>query len=242
MQCDGKIFDGKYIVVGIDGTGSEEWMKSDGSNSYVYRFCKTFNSNFTMMPKHLHGPDSLGTQSLSIGIKAFSIIYEEFQRLVKYSIYSEDKIRIVLVGHSRGGAIAAWVANKLKTINIQVYFIGLYDAVNWSTLNNTDVIKNSEWVFHALNGFSRSRISFLRTARSNTLGYYQEKVFITTHGGIGGDPFPSDNWKGLLPGSDFLANPAYLFEETEKNIELESKNANIWMLQKAHYCGLRFRG
>ena len=65
---------------------------------------------------------------------------------------------------------------------------------------------------------------------------------VAEYQGIGGDPFPSDNWKGLLPGSDFLANRAYLFEETEKNIELESKNASIWMLQKAQSCGLRFRG
>lgn len=32
----------KYIVVGIDGTSSGEWRRSDGSNSHVYRFVHDF--------------------------------------------------------------------------------------------------------------------------------------------------------------------------------------------------------
>jgi hypothetical protein len=30
----------KYIVVGIDGTGSREWMYKDGSNSSTYKFIR----------------------------------------------------------------------------------------------------------------------------------------------------------------------------------------------------------
>jgi hypothetical protein len=32
----------EYIVVGIDGTSSKEWMKADGSNSHTYKFVEDF--------------------------------------------------------------------------------------------------------------------------------------------------------------------------------------------------------
>jgi hypothetical protein len=32
----------EYIVVGIDGTSSQEWMKKDGSNSHTYKFIQDF--------------------------------------------------------------------------------------------------------------------------------------------------------------------------------------------------------
>jgi hypothetical protein len=32
----------EYIVVGIDGTSSREWMKKDGSNSHTYKFVEDF--------------------------------------------------------------------------------------------------------------------------------------------------------------------------------------------------------
>ncbi len=37
----------EYIVVGIDGTSSREWMKQDGSNSHTYRFVQDFKGGTT---------------------------------------------------------------------------------------------------------------------------------------------------------------------------------------------------
>jgi hypothetical protein len=37
----------EYIVVGIDGTSSEEWMKKDGSNSHTYKFIQDFKGETT---------------------------------------------------------------------------------------------------------------------------------------------------------------------------------------------------
>jgi hypothetical protein len=37
----------EYIVVGIDGTSSEEWMKKDGSNSHTYKFVQDFKGGTT---------------------------------------------------------------------------------------------------------------------------------------------------------------------------------------------------
>jgi hypothetical protein len=37
----------EYIVVGIDGTSSEEWMKKDGSNSHTYKFIQDFKGGTT---------------------------------------------------------------------------------------------------------------------------------------------------------------------------------------------------
>jgi hypothetical protein len=35
----------EYIVVGIDGTSSQEWMKKDGSNSHTYKFIQDFKGS-----------------------------------------------------------------------------------------------------------------------------------------------------------------------------------------------------
>ena len=37
----------EYIVVGIDGTSSREWMKPDGSNSHTHKFLNDFKGNTT---------------------------------------------------------------------------------------------------------------------------------------------------------------------------------------------------
>jgi hypothetical protein len=50
-----------YIISGIVGTSSKEWLKADGSNSYTYKFIlyfkgalhlKSINKSFVALPKY----------------------------------------------------------------------------------------------------------------------------------------------------------------------------------------------
>jgi hypothetical protein len=47
----------EYIIVGIDGTSSREWMKKDGSNSHTYKFIDDFKGATTngINKKWFHG-------------------------------------------------------------------------------------------------------------------------------------------------------------------------------------------
>lgn len=288
-----KIFNGCYILVCIDGTGSKDWRLKDEMNSNSNSYVKQFHDNFFLtrgFRKYLDGPTNTlsGSDCYSIASDALNFInrsLSDLERLNKlgsvyeesntnrhnYSIFSNisslykdfnKKIRIVLIGHSRGGAIATYVASKLR---FPVYFLGLYDAVNSSTtLPNTDMIKNVQYAYHAKRNLERSRYDLLfnQTALSNVSGMYKEAEFKTSHGGTGGDPFASS----LVPGfNDILVHPIALAISdlpsevaatiqqsvlnlhftpifntgmTENLIRTESRKANGWMIQNAQLHGL----
>lgn len=282
MPNQSKIFDGYYILLCIDGSGSKEWRKKDGSNSYIQQFNDKFEGS-NVFKNFLDGPSFHGLECGGIASEAINFINISLSK-IKYlygrfnsseptthdnsflaktmSIYDDRKIRIVIVGHSRGGAIATYVASQLR---FPVYFLGLYDAVNSSsTIPNTDVIKNVQYAYHAKRNLKRSRldIMFNQTALSNVSGLYVDAEFSTSHGGIGGDPLASS----LIPGfNDILVHPTALaisdlpYEVaatiqlsvlnlhftpifntgiTENLIRTESRKANDWMIQKAQLHGL----
>lgn len=248
-----------HIMVGIDGTGSKDWKRKDGSNSWVYRFC-TECTNLGVK-RYFEGPGMEGLDCQSIAFEVLTYISSEISNYFRNNDHYKkninlnlqalksptipqnflrkgsgfDMFRIVLIGHSRGGAIATYVA---KLLPYPVYFLGLFDSVNMSVmLPNTDAIQNTEYAFHALRGLKRSRaLVFPNTSRTSSSGYYEEQKFITTHGGTGGDPFPD----GFL-GKDYLAHKWLLFKKTEDDIESESRQANEWMRYKASMLGIRFR-
>lgn len=235
----------RYIVVGIDGTGSTSWMKPDGSNSHTYRFVHEFrDGTYGVDRKWFHGPSDTmqGTQTEPILQEALSFVtnrlyqlfphikkshqpfdmfdvnscqqaqYYEVTRGVRYGYYPYDPaktrrpktvaqtmktssqalaledVRLIIIGHSRGGLAATVLAKMLSPI-VKVYFLGLYDAVDRQPCLDGTVVENVHIVYHARrNPDMNSRWYFGNTSwQYKTDLEPQEKFFLTTHGGIGGD-------------------------------------------------------
>ena len=114
---------------------------------------------------------------------------------------STDQVRIVIVGHSRGGLIATVLAHMLSPI-VRVYFVGLYDAVDREPCLDGATIDNAKIVFHARRSPEvGSRKMFSNTATRYKVEQYEESFFYTSHGGIGGD-FVADPNKVSMFGDD----------------------------------------
>jgi pimeloyl-ACP methyl ester carboxylesterase len=305
----------RYIVVGIDGTGSRTWMKADGSNSHVYRFVQDFQYGaINIDRKYFHGPSDnlMGRESETILQDALDFIKNRLTRLfgpagtqvqplkmfdvnscqqsayyaeqrndfgyydttsqnvqipvkinatmLQHQALSMDDIKIVLVGHSRGGLAATVLAKMLAPV-IRVYFLGLYDSVSRQPCLDGSTVENVQHVFHAMRDpETGSRPSFGNTSTQFSRGtdYYQQK-FTTSHGGIGGDyvsdpkraSFGSDTACLVRPdfvevqthyGTTLVDNRAALTKKLHRPIEEicddGSKKADLYIREGARRMGL----
>ncbi|MEO5682176.1 MAG: hypothetical protein ABIQ88_06010 [Chitinophagaceae bacterium] len=232
----------RFIVVGIDGTGSRSWMKPDGSNSHVYRFVQDFQSGtLNIDRKYFHGPsDNLmgretepilqealdfiknrlyqlfspaGLQNIlpltmfdvnicqqgsyyaskqndfgSYGAQHIQIPVKISASMLQHQALSTEDVKIVLLGHSRGGLAATVLAKMLAPV-VRVYFLGLYDSASRQPCLDGTTIENVQHVYHALRDpevGSRPSFGNTSTQYSQPVEYYQQK-FRTSHGGVGGD-------------------------------------------------------
>jgi hypothetical protein len=101
-----------------------------------------------------------------------------------------NDVRIVLIGHSRGGLVVTNIARMLSPL-IRVYFMGLYDSVDRESCLDGMNVENVKYVAHARrNPAVGSRWTFSNTSL-NYIGVDNaeeaEEKFYTSHGGIGGD-------------------------------------------------------
>lgn len=180
-----------YLLAAVDGTGSAEWRRPDGSNSHCFRFHRDLRVP-AADKRYFEGPDSLGTRVGSIHDSVLAWILRRLGRDAGTLLCRPDDLpadtRICLVGHSRGGLIVIEVARSLYRHRLPVWFLGLYDAVDMAIGMDGSRIDNVRTTYHAL----RSRALGSRSSWGNTgqvsTGRYLEKVFETSHGGIGGDP------------------------------------------------------
>lgn len=154
----------------------------------------------------------------------------------------KKNINIVLVGHSRGGAmvldVARWIKSHLKE---RVYFMGLFDAVDMSIYIDGGKVENTKFAYHALRNALGSRDSW-GNAGLEGLPKQNIKKFATSHGGIGGDP--------VLHPKEFFADYSCSVDTLSSNIEnylgrdrgeicvQESQNSYTWMIGKARANGL----
>ena len=228
----------KYIVVGIDGTGSREWMSKDGSNSSTYKFIRDVHYGAMDIDRRwYHGPSNVvtGSDSEPILQEALDFIYQRIgtlfpnvrarsikplemfdvnscmqnqerqnmmesqgyhvprvpvtvtQPMLKNQPLTTDDVRIVLIGHSRGGLVTTAIARMLSPV-VKVYFMGLYDSVDREgCLDGMDVV-NVKIVAHARrNPEVKSRSYFKNTSLNySDVEQKEERYFYTSHGGIGG--------------------------------------------------------
>lgn len=99
----------------IDGTGA---MSEDDYAADMNRgFCSKLNKQNGPNAQYWRGPTLFGAETWSIGDEVFN------------KILNDKPSKIVLVGHSRGGAACVYVARKLKTEGINVQGMLLLDAV-----------------------------------------------------------------------------------------------------------------
>ncbi len=231
----------KYIVVGIDGTGSREWMFQDGSNSSTFKFIRDVHYGALDIDRRwFHGPSNTVTGSDNIPIlqEALEFIYQRInmlfpatrtrsvkplelfdvnscmqnqERSKTYQMerrgfhsparlpvlvtenmlasqpLTTDDIRVVLIGHSRGGLAVTALARMLSPL-VRVYFMGLYDSVDRQNCLDGMNVQNVKFVAHARRHPEvRSRTYFGNTSLKYIgVDHAEERFFYTSHGGIGG--------------------------------------------------------
>lgn len=129
-------------------------------------------------------------------------------QMISHQPLHTDQVRIVIVGHSRGGLIATLLARMLSPV-VKVYFLGLYDAVDWQPHFDTPVVENVKIVFHARRHPDvGSRSFFSNTATMYRSDYFEQKFFYTSHGGIGGSFEPGVFDKRWFPDNSCFPLPA----------------------------------
>jgi hypothetical protein len=107
--------------------------------------------------------------------------------MLAHQALSTDDVRVVIVGHSRGGLVATLLAHMLSPV-IRVYFLGLYDSVGREPCLDGSVIDNVKIAFHARRSPDvGSRWYFGNTSTMHRVEHYEESFFYTSHGGVGGD-------------------------------------------------------
>ncbi len=181
----------KWVLCCIDGTDSKNWVNAKKGNSHTLRFKQNFGKGLSSSDYYkfyLNGPADIYAASDAPSIKAVGLItilskltalfYENPSRMKDHNY-----CRVVLIGHSRGGAIAIDIAKELKNSGIQVFFMGLFDAVDRSTYIEAGSVENVKHAYHALRGLPDSRPIFGNTGIKGTIW----KKFQTSHGGVGGD-------------------------------------------------------
>lgn len=231
----------KYLVVGIDGTGSREWMNKDGSNSSTYKFIRDVHyGSIDIDRRWYHGPSNVvtGSDSEPILQQALDFIYQRISTLfpaihdrsVKplamfdvnscmqnqerttrqamegrgYQVparqpvvvtknmldnqpLTTDDIRVVLIGHSRGGLVVTALARMLSPL-VRVYFMGLYDSVDREGCLDGMTVENVRYVAHARRHPDVKSRTYFGNTSLKYVGVEQkeERFFYTSHGGIGG--------------------------------------------------------
>ncbi len=177
------------ILVGIDGTGGgffpgkarDEQYDRDFANSFVKRLC----SGGATYRKYFRGPVTLGG-----GLMA---AIAEGSQFVVNTLGMAPGQPVLLTGYSRGAAGAVAVAKRLKSANINVRALMLFDCVDRHLFADASVIPNNVgYVMHVVRDpKSKSRESFSNDGLRYTppTVYPAAYKFLCTHGGMGGTPW-----------------------------------------------------
>jgi|GEM_PF-2536855 len=182
------------LLIGIDGTGSSSWRRTDASgastNSHVFNMVRDFDGQGL----YLNGPNTIGTNVGLIADEALSFIHSQLR--------ADPNLQVNIVGHSRGGLIGINIANQLSGgfadvnggASIRVNFLGLFDAVDRAIGMSGSTINNVNNVLHIVRDpAGGSRPSFGNTGRqAGPSVSYQEVLLMGTHSAIGGGPGAGD--------------------------------------------------
>jgi hypothetical protein len=177
------------ILVGIDGTGSAVLPGAGRNAEYDVAFANSFVKRMcdaNPFARYFRGPLALGGE-----------LPEAIDGGVNYILGMRRQLPdapILLTGYSRGAAGVVVVAKRLKKLNISVRALMMFDCVDRHIAFDADVIPNNvENVCHVIRDpAGRSRLSFGNDGmRYNPPTNYivPVRMFMCTHGGMGGTPW-----------------------------------------------------
>lgn len=177
------------IVVGIDGTGSAATPGAARDTQYDIDFARSFVRQICTgnpLARYLRGPVMLGGGLVDAIQTGYNHITTQRR--------TRPTEPILLTGYSRGAAGVVSLATRLQRANIPVAAMMLFDCVDRHMFIDAEVIPNNVgYVHHVIrNPKSRSRESFNNDAmlyRPPTV-YPAAYMFMCTHGGMGGCPWP----------------------------------------------------
>lgn len=178
------------ILVGIDGTGSAvmpgRQRDIDYDRAFANSFVRTICNRASGQVLYRRGPVALGgglSDAITAGVNH-----------VVSSRRSNPGAPVLLTGYSRGAAGVVVVAKRLKSQNINVAAMLLFDCVDRHLFIDAEIIPdNVAHVFHVQrHPDAGSRESF----GNDGMRYYPAKTkyepierFLCTHGGMGGCPW-----------------------------------------------------
>ncbi|MBO9205312.1 MULTISPECIES: hypothetical protein [Niastella] len=251
----------RYIIVGIDGTGSREWMYKDGSNSSTFKFIRDVHYGAMDIDRRWYnGPSNVvtGSDTEPIVQETLDFIYQRIgslfpairsqsikplelfdvnscmqnqerttqhymashgysvtyrkpvtvtQQMLAHQPLTVDDVRVVLIGHSRGGLAVTTLARMLSPL-VRVYFMGLYDSVDREGCLDGMSVENVKFVAHARRHPDvKSRTYFGNTSLKYIgVDHAEERFFYTSHGGIGGSFVTKANEVSAFGDSSCLPN------------------------------------
>ena len=107
-------------------------------------------------------------------------------QMMRQQTFNTSELRVVIVGHSRGGLAATVLARMLAPV-VKVYFLGLYDSVDRQPCLDGASVENVKIVYHARRSPEvGSRWYFSNTSTRYRAEHVEERFFNTSHGGMGG--------------------------------------------------------
>lgn len=236
------------ILAAVDGTGPRN--QSIYAEAFEISFVRTvWRSCPATLRFYWRGPTDLGfeTKPLAEAVRShveaslavwrmqhsdpkpvvLNLLNERVMQVAVSSVGSSPKI--CLVGYSRGAAAVIFAAKQLAPLSID--YLVLFDAVDRSpTLTSaTKIPTNVKSVWHVRRDpTAGSREAFgncgMEVNRATTK--YQERCFMTTHGGAGGTPWCTDpsfkqDFIAKTPnGKSFswLAKPCTRWRETVREV------------------------
>lgn len=138
-----------------------------------------------------------------------------------------NDVRIVLIGHSRGGLIVTNIARMLSPI-VQVYFMGLYDSVDREGCLDAMKVENVKYVAHARRNPEVGSRSYFGNTSLKYIGvdHAEERFFYTSHGGIGGSYVTDKNEVSAFGDTSCLPTITYKTEDGE-SFEMVNKSALV---------------
>ena len=193
------------ILGGIDGTGdSDDGVYANNfAASNVTKLCG--NAGSFSISGYLRGPAWHGSSTQGKANAITGWIEQQIKAHQKLNAGGTGvqiaQPKVFLTGYSRGGAAVINAAHQLKRKGVEVHCMLLFDAVDRSTMGDTDEIPNNvNWVFHAMRDpRAGSRESFGNCGTKAAPGVtYYSKQFFCTHGGMGGTPWDKAGDSGKI--------------------------------------------
>jgi len=205
------------IFGGVDGTGV--WNDPEYKQTFRYSFVKTLWRNWSYGPRHYErGPVTIDN---ALHHSTFASAYATYLHVTSNWVVGESAV--FLAGYSRGAAAVIEVAKWLESAYIPVECLILYDPVDRTggvglPWQDTPIASTVKTVIFA-------KRSVWSSSRENTMGNCglvmwngeptPYKIFPgTTHGGMGGVPWPKPpdkQWGDFIDegGIDGLTHVSY---------------------------------